>query len=149
MDQSSNIPVIDPVKKRREYLRSKWLAYAGLILVCILGGSTVLAISGAAIGFVVLTTTPNSAFRHLGTGLIIAIPTLVLMGYVNAYKSQVKKARAIPYVPPVAEQISSLPSDEILLRGSDQPAATPEQLLRAAERAGMETAPEELLRPSD
>jgi hypothetical protein len=51
----------------------------------------------------------------------------------------------IAFVPPVHEQIAVLPAEVILLRGSEQPAPTPEELLRAA-RVGSETAKEELLR---
>jgi len=51
----------------------------------------------------------------------------------------------LSYVPPVAEQIAALSADEILLRGSDEPAIGPEELLRAA-RAGTAEQAEELLR---
>jgi hypothetical protein len=57
-----------------------------------------------------------------------------------------KVANSLPYVPPVAEQLAALPVEEVLLRGSVQPAAEHEELLRAAhEGAQMDAA--ELLRP--
>ena len=54
----------------------------------------------------------------------------------------------IPYVPPVAEQTAALPAEDILLRGSDRPAANPAELLRAA-HAGMAGPAGELLRSTD
>ena len=49
------------------------------------------------------------------------------------------------YVPTVRDQIAYLPAGEVLLRGSDQPAATSSELLRAAHE-GTRTDAEELLR---
>jgi hypothetical protein len=42
-----------------------------------------------------------------------------------------KIARAIPYVPPVSEQIAALPAEAILVRGSDDPVTPFEELLRS------------------
>jgi len=42
-------------------------------------------------------------------------------------------------------QLAALPADEILVRASDQPTATPDELLRAAQ-AATKTNSEELLR---
>ena len=57
----------------------------------------------------------------------------------------VRAIKRIEYVPPVAEQLAALPAADVLLRGSDQPAAAPDELLRPAHE-GMETDAEELLR---
>jgi hypothetical protein len=59
-----------------------------------------------------------------------------------------KEMRKTAYVPPVAEQLAALPADKVFLRGSDQPTATPDELLRAAQ-ARTEVDEESLLRPSE
>jgi hypothetical protein len=61
--------------------------------------------------------------------------------------SQSQRAASISYVPPVHEQIANLPADEVLVRGSGEPAA-PGELLRAAHDV-VETQAEELLRPTE
>lgn len=60
--------------------------------------------------------------------------------------TKVWKAVTIAYAPPVAEQIAALPAEAILVRGSAQPVAALDGLLRAAALPS-ETAPDELLRP--
>ena len=59
----------------------------------------------------------------------------------------VTKLEAIPYVPPVAEQLAALPANEILVRGSDEPAAAASELVRPA--SDRETVSDELLRPEE
>lgn len=72
-------------------------------------------------------------------GLILGV-----VAFVGCRKAKFRGDR-VAYVPPVREQIAVLPADEVLLRGSDHPAAAPEELLRAAQQV-TETASEELLR---
>ena len=55
---------------------------------------------------------------------------------------------AIPYTPPAWHQIDALPAEEVLVRASDQPAVTPEELLRAAQAGTVEPA-QELLRAGE
>jgi hypothetical protein len=75
----------------------------------------------------------------------LGVPTFL---FAWLWRSSAKAAKAIPYVPPVREQIAALPADEVLLRGSDPPVARPDELLRAA-RQGTQTGAEELMRPID
>lgn len=67
--------------------------------------------------------------------------------FARLWRSSATAANTLDYVPPVREQIAVLPADEVLLRGSDEPSATPEELLRAA-HGGTVEAGEDLLLPS-
>ena len=67
-------------------------------------------------------------FRSIATAILGSIACSSCCTILNAHDRLV----GLAYVPPVAEQIAALPAEEILLRGSDQPAATPDELLRAA-----------------
>jgi hypothetical protein len=79
----------------------------------------------------------------------MAVTVLAIAFYVGRTAvSSLKEARSLPYVPPVAEQISALPAEKILVRCSNEPTATPEELLRAAQ-ARAEQPAEELLRADD
>ena len=59
-----------------------------------------------------------------------------------------KVAERIVYVPPVREQVAALPADAILVRGANQPAAAPGDLLRAAQAGSKTEVAQELLRGS-
>ena len=137
----------DAAKKRREYLWRKGLANSTILSVCLIGGVTVLGALLAIIITVTLLTSMGSPVRGLGLGAAIGVPALLMLKAIDTYRNQVRKARMIPYVPPVREQLAALPADKILVRGSDQPAAAPGELLRAA-RTGAETEAGELLRPN-
>jgi hypothetical protein len=80
----------------------------------------------------------------LFTGLGLAVSTIAFRLF-QATLSSIKEVRALPYVPPVQEHLAALPAEEVLLRGAEQPAAAPEQLLRAAHK-GDRTETAELLR---
>ena len=67
------------------------------------------------------------------------------MGGMYLCAVSVDDSKAILYVPPVAIQLAALPAEAILVRGCDQPAAEPSELLRAA-REGEATVAEELVR---
>ena len=58
-------------------------------------------------------------------------------------RSSIREARTLPSLPP--EQIAALPADQILVRGSEEPATIPEELLRAATK-GTAIPSQELLR---
>jgi len=63
-------------------------------------------------------------------------------------RASIEKADAVPYIPPVREQIAELRAEEILVRASADPAATPAELLRAT-NSGTTASAEGLLRASD
>ena len=124
-------PLLDAAKKRREYLRKKANASGAIVMVCVIGGLTVAGLLGILIQGVLFTPV-NSPYRPLGMAVVIIIPSLILVGFINAFKSEVNRARSIIYVPPVREQVAALSADEVLLRGSEPPTATRDELLRAA-----------------
>lgn len=147
MNQTHRDQVKDPATKRREYLLGTTTAHLF---------ATVGAI--AAVGFGILTVIaviPLAYVFYLGSGVntpfaVMNIAVVMLLGVLTAlsvrlFKISDKKLDALNYVPPVREQVANLPADEVLLRGSNQPTATPEELLRSAQ-AGIETDAQELLR---
>ena len=127
----------DITKKRREYLRKK----AKVLVPAFIVG----CLSLLLIVFVLKLagqpgTMSNTQFVAFVLAIVLMVPCTI------AIIASEKKALSIAYVPPVAEQITTLPADEVLLRGSDQPTAKSDELLRAAQ-PGQELATEELLRP--
>lgn len=73
------------------------------------------------------------------SGIFVGLGALV-----GCWKSSSAGA-AVPYVPPVREQIAALPAEQILVRGTNGAAATPEELLRAVHNETT-TPAEDLLR---
>ena len=82
----------------------------------------------------------------LGYSLICGIALCVTGWLTNYFVAAAVSISPPLYVPPVREQLAALPADAILLRGSDQPTAAPNELLRAAN--GTESRVGELLRPT-
>ncbi len=61
------------------------------------------------------------------------------------WNSSAERVQTLEYVPPIREQIAALPAEEVLVRGSDQPATRNAELLRST-YYGAAAAEEELLR---
>jgi hypothetical protein len=142
MSQAHRDKLKEAEKKRHEYLRKTvqnglGMMVGGGVVMCGFGMALFMILATGNIGFSVARTVCFSAFALAGIGFSIYGGRMVALS--------VRVAQAIPYVPPVAKQIATLSADEVLVRGSDQPAITPEELLIAAD-ARMETASEELLR---
>ena len=131
---------MDKAKRRRNYLLKKWSATALIVAAAIVCGYGVLYVF---IGLVQAAT--HSAFVPLLFWLVMSIATAITVGSALVFRSSLRTVRTLPHVPPVREPIAELPSDEILLRGSDEPAALPGELLRAAHAREAEPA-EDLLR---
>lgn len=87
------------------------------------------------------------------TAPVILAPFTVFMAFqTRRFYRYLQQSRqdeeALLYVAPVRDQvIAALPADEVLLRGSDQPVAKPDALVRAAHEV-KETSSEELLLPT-
>jgi len=147
-NQTPGEPVKDLVKRRREYLGVQaglgTQGCAGLI-ICV--GFGLLAFAGIPLSLtVILSSQSDGTSLEVFTIFLTAIAGFIsVIGY-RTVKSAGDKSRKIPYVPPVRAQIAALPAEEVLIRASDKPPATPEELLRAAQ-AGREQRAEELLRP--
>jgi hypothetical protein len=90
---------------------------------------------------------PSEASIFLRVVLTIASGgTTLFCGWLLRYSAQ--KSETLQYVPPAHEQVLTLPAAKVLVRGSDQPAATPDELLRAA-HSGTETTSDDLLHPTE
>lgn len=128
----------DAKRKRRQYLASKAHKIVGTGMFA---GAAAFALAAACVSLLLRQSGP-----WLTTWAYTAA-TLLCAGAICCYMTcrTANEAKSIPYVPPVAEQIAALPAEEILVRGSEQPAAPSGELLRAA-RAGIDTEPTELLR---
>jgi hypothetical protein len=149
----------DRKKLRREYLRKKWKAQVKVILGAAFG--TVMGFSALIlICFLclVLAFSPywdedgvETPATHclrvalvflIGSALIVASTWLAWYGGKTSKKG-IAEAKNLPFVSPVIPD--TLPADEILVRGSEEPLVEQsEVLLRAAK--GVETPQEELLR---
>ena len=125
----------DPGTKRREYVQKKAKLIAAAIIAGLLGLLSVGFVLRLAFLATKMSDTQFAAF------LLWLVPILACTVIVIGCR---KEARSIPYVPPVCEQLTDLPADEVLLRCSEQPAAGPRDLLRAAHE-GQETVPAEVL----
>lgn len=145
--------VKDAAKKRREYVRTlamnrlAFVAGCAAFLFCIF--MRIPSYLSWIVMWRIIWALPSGIYPFLRsqygpttyfTGLVIA----AISGMLLSYRS-VKTLKTLPHVPPVAEQIAALPAEEILVRSSDEPAATSEELLRAA-RGHEDTAAEELVR---
>ncbi len=144
-NQAHMEPRKDAANKRFDYLVDLFqVKFSGCVGLCISG----FAILGAVICLVGLHTSSWTYFEinvpELSIpGLCICVAS-ALGGWAIS-KSSIKEASAMPYVPPVSEQVAALSDEDILVRGSDQPTAPSGELLRAA-RKGTETDDAELLR---
>ena len=158
MNETHIEPVNDIAKKRREYLRKVSVATAAVGTAGILSIAGILIAAIMWLGIYVFLNyyamghfrpSRSSADTKVQAGILLVLSSLAV-GLISGLicRDQLRKKQEIEYVPPVAEQIAALPAEEILLRGSDQPAATSGELLRATHSA-TETAPEELLRPTE
>jgi len=81
--------------------------------------------------------------------LVVSAIAFIVSGCAFLFRRSLTTVQSLPYVPPAAEQLerlAALPAEDILVRGSDRPAAAPDELLRAA-HAGTPEPHEQLLRP--
>jgi len=135
----------DLARKRREYLKHKAAAnfQRTFGIAC-----TIAALFGGLYALWLLVPMSDAALQELLVRVVLFVAAVIFMLGVSQVDLAERKERRFPYVPPVAEQIAALPAEDILLRGSDQPAATTDELLRAAQ-AGTTHEAVELLRPGD
>jgi hypothetical protein len=77
-------------------------------------------------------------------GFIGMLP--VFLSHRLEYFNARRRLEALPYLP--LENADALPADEILVRGSEEPAIVQSEVLLRAAKQGQETSKEELLRVS-
>jgi hypothetical protein len=158
-NQMYRVSVQDLAKKRRDYLSKKsgGLSFAYLLGFCAAAAGliTPLAFLGAMLydncmegedGVPAPTGIDKLTDEY--PMLVPAAFGVFALGGGLLSSFTFKKTKSLPYVPPVDEQIAALRAEEILLRASDEPSATPDELLRAASSAIAEPA-EELLRADE
>ena len=132
----------DGARKRREYLLKKAMSKTFVAV----GVAIITAVALGWMQWLVLSKRPISLPDDIPATLFwFFVPAMILFLAVWLCVASVQRVQSHRYVPPVHEQISALPADEVLLRGSDVPAAAPTELLRAAREVTAES-PEELLR---
>ena len=139
MSHARKGPAQDAAGRRRDYLRKKAMA---TIPAVVAGALSVLLVSFLLKLALQRGTMSDSQFAAFLLFLVLTVPCSIVIVFCE------KKRLSIPYVPPVAEQVAALPADEVLVRASDEPPATPEELLRAA-REGTVTVAEDLLRSNE
>jgi hypothetical protein len=134
-------------RKRQEYLRSKIVAYT-IVVIC-----GVVSYVGFALAALVILRLRVSWASMLPDWKVIenmasCVGGGLLAGFAGFHGCGLaeKRADTLAYVPSVKEQIAALPAHETLLRSSGQPAAAPDELLRAAHK-GTLVPSDELLRP--
>ena len=144
-DQTHREPE-DLARKRREYVRKRWLLFfqTAFSVVLVLLSGTLMLLATYGLWFSGKQAIYWLRFAKVDFVFLICAAALSLVG-VLAWRGSNKETASLPYVPPLSEELAALPADEILLRGSDEPAATPGELLRAAQ-AGAADSAEELLR---
>ena len=146
IDHTQREPVRDVAKKRREYLRT---AAVKIALALALGFVAIFPMSWAKPILISAYHNRSMINGHCSDWVMVFEVGIYLVvasvGCIIASGNLVRTTVKMPYVPPVAEQLAAVHAEEILVRGSEQPAATSEELLRAA-MAGANV-PEELLRP--
>lgn len=151
MTQTRKNGTKDAEAKRREYLWEKARLRSNIIsnrvwgLISALAVGVGIFVTVAAVIQAIFVPGPISIFAP-----VIPFGFTVLFGVlVRVYRQHAQKARdqeaALPYVPTAREQIAALRAEEVLVRGSEVPAARPGELLRAA-HARPATPEEELLR---
>jgi hypothetical protein len=144
MKKADPNPIEDLAQKRRDYLTRK---AAASLAASVAGGLSVLfgLIAVAPLLLIPCYQNPGdfmTAFIFIGSFGFAAV------GAGLWCKASLRTLRQLPYVPPVSEQVANLPSDRVLVRGSDEPADKPGDLLRAAGAIASES-PDELLRPDE
>jgi len=149
MSQLYRRKVKDLAKNRRDYLFK--LAQANLqrgigILATLGCGSLLMLVAGMFCIYLVIGTGIGISDGHmpdlskdpfliyLFVWFVVWLGIFGTLTWLAAkfWQSSTAKAKSLPYVPPVSKQIAALPPVEILLRGSNEPATTPGELLRAA-----------------
>lgn len=130
------------LKRRSIYLarvaQAQMMAGIGLTIAILFGTITLLA---AFVNFIII---PSGGINPVAVIFLACVCSITAGGW-KLRQREARRARSIPYVPPVREQIAALPADEILVRGSDQPAAGQEELLRPG-KYSYDVSSDELLR---
>lgn len=143
MSETSKERVKDAAKKRRDYLQTilRLQLSAGVAL----SFAVVSALLSAYSLFLVFLLWSRGNPVGISYAFCLAIFLFIALGGWTVRQRNASHAKALPYVPPVREQLAALPAEAILVRGSDEPPTAPEEMLRAA-HPGAAAPEQELLR---
>ena len=141
MNQTHRKAVEDAARKRREYLRKKAVGSVLVVLAVLFCAPLAVLTFVGVFGFLNVRLRSEIILQ----AILLLVSSSLLIWVSRAAGRINTNINSLDYVPPVHEQIAALPAEEVLLRGSDQPTAAPDELLRAA-RTGTATDAEELLR---
>jgi hypothetical protein len=155
VDQAEGRPMEDPAKKRREYLlqKSGMVSRVWIYNCAVLGYGALSLCSGCLFTYCALGPSGflRESFDPFAYLILASLFALIIvfgfLAWIAAKPSGLSSldATSIPYVPPVNQQIAALPADAVLVRGSDEPPTSSDELLRAA-REGADAEAAELLR---
>jgi hypothetical protein len=143
-DHTAKVPLKDLAKKRRRYIVARFgtraAGCAGAAIAVIFGVTTIIVLL-SIVAWDGRSDAVNT-MREMCAALLTAGVTCL---GIKAAQDANDRIFRMPYVPPAGEQVAALPAVEVLLRSSDEPAAAPEELLRAAQ-AKIEQRANQLLR---
>jgi hypothetical protein len=143
--------VTERKRRRWEYLKKKGATYSNVALYSALfvPALTIAGLCGIA-AVMILFIGPNDILSSLfAIGLLLGCGLSGALSWYcrNRILASQRQARQLSYVPPVTPK--TLPAEEILVRGSEEPPVQQsEVLLRAAKPGQQEMSAEELLRAS-
>src|SRR5262245_15619593 len=126
------MPVPDRKKQRREYLRKKVFGYASLLV----------GFSMLSVAIVVLTSWKSYAVTGIRLAGDVLGPLSMVVGIVvsivasiSYFRDGIKQVKTTSYIPPVTP--NTLPAEEVLVRGSQEPEEEQSAvLLRAVKESG-------------
>jgi len=124
------------IKKRREYLKQKGKAYFEVSLAILLAMPFLV--------FVVMLASFVGKFIQASI-LAIMLGSPIFFFFRLAYESH-RKAKQLPYFPPVTAD--TLPAEEVLVRGSEEPAQEQGKVLLRCTDGSTGIGEQELLRSS-
>jgi len=142
------------IRKRREYLKKKRAAYTEfgiaylLVIPCVV--FEVILVCAFVISMLdYFTKQPSEA--PMASQVIGGAAAMLLFGWMTwilarAARRAEKRAVQLPYVPPVTAD--TLPAEEVLVRGSEQPIQEQGKVLLRGTQSSQELAAEKLLRGS-
>ena len=140
--QTQSGPKADAAKMRRAYLwvstETRGLGFFGSVI------AVLSVLTSATLIYIFARLLLNAGdLADISTCVLFLLLSVSLgpLG-VKLWQLTSKRAKTMPYVPPVADQIAALPAEDILVRGSGQPAAASGELLRAAQVGGTSDATE-------
>ena len=140
-------PVPDLKKLRREYLREKGKGYTvqtvgaifyvpsmALTVICSIPTIFVVVM---CVGALLL---PPHTIRPIDSTFLVLMAGTVIFGVVACWSKRVmqtgEKIAQVPYVPPVTP--STLPTEEVLVRGAEEPSVSQATLLRINQAPAIE-----------